>query len=80
VSTRSDDLTADLLHDLVEEQAAPQPAPQPKAALSKAEPAPAATVETSLFLAPSTWRRPGITRTGRSLSINAGPVQIRLGR
>lgn len=71
MSSRSEDLTADLLQDLTAEQAAPAPPPEPGAD---------AFVETSLFLAPSTWKRPGLGRDGRSIAFRAGPVQVRIGR
>jgi hypothetical protein len=84
MSSRSDDLTADLLHDLTEEQAQPAPAPEkaaaPKARATAAEPTPSAVVETRLFLAPSTWQRPRMARDGGSFSLSAGPFQVRLGR
>ncbi|MGH8862804.1 MAG: hypothetical protein ACRDVG_16485 [Jatrophihabitantaceae bacterium] len=74
MSERSKDLAADLLHDLAE-----QPAPAPAAASPSAS-RPSAVVETSLFLAPSTWRRPAVSRQDGSLCFAAGPLQIRLGR
>jgi hypothetical protein len=78
MSARSEDLTADLLHDLTEEQA--QPAPAPKAPPAAPEPAPSPVIETRLFLAPSSWRRPRLARDARSVSLSAGPLQVRLGR
>jgi hypothetical protein len=77
---RSQDLTADLLHDLAAEEAAlPLPAPGP-AREGTAAGAPAPFVETALYLAPRAWRRPGVRRAGRSVSISAGPLRIRIGR
>lgn len=71
MSARSKDLTADLLHDLATEPAPVGP---------DAEPAPSAFVETRLFLAPATWKRPGLARTAGCYAVNAGPVQVRFGR
>jgi hypothetical protein len=85
MSSRSEDLTNDLLHDLAEEQTA-APAAPPVAARSSeparptGEPAPSAFVETRLFLAPGTWRRPGLSRKAGSYSVSAGPLQVRFGR
>jgi hypothetical protein len=80
--SRSQDLTADLLHDIAEEEAAPvvTAPPTPAAAVESDPAAPTAFVETSLFLAPSTWLRPGIARSGTSVSVSAGPVRLRIGR
>lgn len=80
--TRSQDLTADLLHDIEEEKAAPTvigaPVAAPASSLAKPEPAP--FVETSLYLAPRAWRRPAVSRAGRSVSASVGPVRLRIGR
>lgn len=76
---RSQDLTADLLHDIDDAEATPVVTPPPPAAeLGAADPAP--FVETTLFLAPRTWQRPGIARTGTTVAVSAGPVRLRLGR
>lgn len=77
MSSRSDDLTADLLQDLTAEQAAPA---APPARAAEAEAGADAFVEASLFLAPNTWKRPGLGRDGGALSFRAGPVQVRIGR
>jgi len=94
--TRSQDLTADLLHDLAEEEAAPvavvappgehQPAVSTPAAVippardDGAGGSPTPFVETSFFLAPRSWLRPGVARSGSTVSLSAGPVRLRLGR
>ncbi len=78
MSARSEDLTADLLHDLTEEQS--QPVPAPKATPAVPEPATSPVIETRLFLAPSAWRRPRLARDGGSVSLSAGPLQVRVGR
>ncbi len=77
MSSRADDLTADLLHDLTVEQGA-QPAPSVPA--QQREDAGVAFVDTELFLAPRTWKRPGIGRDGDAFALRAGPVQVRIGR
>jgi hypothetical protein len=78
VSSRSDDLTADLLQDLTAEQAAPVATPAHASATETERPD--AFVETSLYLAPHTWKRPGIGRDATAIAFRAGPVQIRIGR
>jgi hypothetical protein len=86
VSTRnrSQDLTADLLHDLADEQANPLVSAPSVATRSPAIEAVAAQpspfLQTTLFLAPRSWLRPGIARSGASVSLFAGPVRLRLGR
>lgn len=81
MSSRSEDLTADLLHDLVEEaQAAPVAPRSSELAQPTDDAAPSAFVETRLFLAPATWRRPALTRNAASYSVSAGPLQVRFGR
>jgi hypothetical protein len=80
-SNRSQDLTADLLHDLQLEEAAAAalpPVPAPASSHVAAEPTP--FVETALYLAPHTWRRPMVARAGRSVSVSAGPLRLRIGR
>ncbi len=79
---RSKDLTADLLHDLEAESAAPA-AVGPSAAVPAAAPAvtkPAAFVETSLYLAPSAWRRPAVSRAAGSVLVSVGLMRLRIGR
>ena len=82
MSARSEDLTADLLHDLAEEpsQEAPAGARPSDPAQPSGDAAPSAFVETRLFLAPATWRRPGLARGAGSYSVSAGPLQVRFGR
>lgn len=82
MSARSEDLTADLLHDLAEEpsEAATAAARSPEPVRRASEAAPSAFVETRLFLARATWRRPGLTRNAGSYSVSAGPLQVRFGR
>ncbi len=80
MSSRSEDLTADLLHDLAADPAAADPVPAPARSEPEAESAPSAFVETRLFLAPNTWLRPRVARTAASFSVSAGPVQLRFGR
>jgi hypothetical protein len=75
--SRSEDLTADLLQDIAAEQA--QPSAPERSAPAAQSPGPA-FVDTEFYLAPSTWKRPGIARSGNALSISAGPVRVRLGR
>lgn len=79
MSSRSDDLTADLLQDLTAEQAAPV-APATRPAPAHTDDGADAFVDTSLFLAPNTWKRPGVVRDGSAIAFRAGPVQIRIGR
>jgi hypothetical protein len=74
VSSRSDDLTADLLQDLTAEQE------RPAVPANSGQTAPSAVIETAVFLAPSGWQRPGLARDGRSVSISAGPVRVRIRR
>jgi hypothetical protein len=79
--SRSEDLAADLLQDIAAEQATPerrQPSAPPGVEPESA--AGAAFVDTEFYLAPNTWKRPGIARSGSALSISAGPVRVRLGR
>ena len=84
MSSRADDLTADLLHDLTtEQQTPPAPATQPRQAPERtgdgaAQGAP--FVDTDFFLAPQHWKRPGIARDRGALAFRAGPVQVRIGR
>lgn len=78
MSSRADDLTADLLHDLTAEAAA-APAPVPAPAPPRAGEG-AAFVDTDFFLAPRSWKRPGIGREGEALALRAGPLQVRIGR
>lgn len=80
MSSRADDLTADLLHDLTAEQESTPVAPaQPEQAPEHA-PDGAAFVDTDFYLAPRSWKRPGIGRDGGALAFRAGPVQVRIGR
>ena len=74
MSARSEDLTADLLHDLATDPAPAVPA------VPDTEPVPSAFVETRLFLAPATWKRPGLAHNAGSYSVTAGPLQVRFGR
>lgn len=76
MSSRADDLTADLLHDLTAEAAA---APAPPSAPPPASDG-AAFVDTDFFLAPRSWKRPAIGRDGEALAFRAGPLQVRIGR
>jgi hypothetical protein len=93
--SRSQDLTADLLHDLAQEEDVPAigtpsaatnvptAASVPTAAnapVPRADEAGSPFVETALFLAPRAWLRPGIARSGATVSLSAGPVRLRLGR
>ena len=80
MSSRSEDLTADLLHDLADEPADAAPGGARSSAPADGEPSPSAFVETKLYLAPATWRRPGLTRRAGSYSVSAGPLQVRFGR
>jgi hypothetical protein len=75
---RSQDLTADLLHEIDDAEAAPVLATPPAVDPASADPTP--FIETTLFLAPRTWLRPGIARTGTTVAVSAGPVRLRLGR
>lgn len=77
MSSRADDLTADLLHDLTAEQEAPPARP---ASVKEHAADATAFVETDFFLAPRTWKRPGLGRDGNALAFRAGPVQLRIGR
>jgi hypothetical protein len=76
--SRSEDLAADLLQDIAAEQAHPS-APERQAAAEQPSSGDA-FVDADFYLAPSRWKRPGIARSGNALSINAGPVRVRLGR
>jgi hypothetical protein len=82
--SRSQDLTADLLHDIADDEVVPvvtaPPATTRAAAVESETTAPTAFAETSLFLAPRTWLRPGIARSGTSVSLSAGPLRLRVGR
>lgn len=82
MSSRSEDLTADLLHDLAEDPPAAAPVAPRSSELAQPtdDAAPSAFVETRLFLAPATWRRPALTRNAASYSVSAGPLQVRFGR
>jgi hypothetical protein len=78
--SRGEDLAADLLQDIAAEQAQSSlPERAQRSAPAKASSG-AAFVDAEFYLAPSTWKRPGIARSGNALSISAGPVQVRLGR
>ncbi len=79
---RSQDLTDELLRDLEAEEAAPAvSAPSgPARAAALHDGAPAPSVEAAVYLAPRGWRRPAVSRTGRSLSVSAGPLRLRIGR
>ena len=70
--SRSQKLADDLLHDIAEETEIPAPAARDRV--------PAATVETSLFLAPRTWQRPAVSRSGPGVSLSLGPIRVRLRR
>ena len=86
MTTRAQDLTADLLSDIAAHDdndapaptAAPAPAAQPVAAAS--DEAPSAFVDAQFYLAPSTWQRPRLSLAARSFAVSAGPVRLRLGR
>lgn len=83
MTTRAQDLTADLLHDLTEEQEHPTTAlerPPATAASARTERSPSAFVETSLWLAPSGWRRPRLSLDAHTLALSAGPVRLRIVR
>jgi hypothetical protein len=79
---RSQDLTDDLLHDLEAEDAAPAVAPTstPARADASDDRGSAPSVEAAVYLAPRGWRRPSVSRAGRSLAVSAGPVRLRIGR
>jgi hypothetical protein len=82
--TRTEALTADLLHDIADEEAAPlvsaPPKRLPSGTAGGVDAAPAAFLETALFLTPRTWLRPAITRSGTTMSLSAGPIRLRAGR
>ena len=76
---RSQDLTADLLRDLEAEDAVTTTPKSATPATSRgSDPAP--SLETAVYLAPRDWRRPAVSRAGRSVSITAGPLRLRIGR
>jgi hypothetical protein len=79
---RSQDLTADLLHEIDDAESEPgaQPEPGRPVTAPATDDAAAPFLETTLFLAPRTWLRPGIARTGSTVAVSAGPVRFRLGR
>ena len=69
------DLTADLLADLAEEQTLATPA--------VAETARGGTqpfVETTLYLLPTGWLRPGVIRANGGFALSAGPLRLTAGR
>ncbi|MCW2529957.1 MAG: hypothetical protein JWM76_4817 [Pseudonocardiales bacterium] len=79
-----DDLAADLLFDLADEDKVAHLAKAEKARARtvKAEPEHSGSpfLETTVFLAPSSWLRPTLRFTTGALTLTAGPIRLRMGR
>lgn len=77
---RSQDLTADLLDELQAEEAAARSAAPAQGPSTRVDAEIAPILHIALYLTPRAWRRLRLSRAGRSVLVNAGPLRLHIGR